>query len=44
MVLNLDFLINTEIVLRAGGNVSDIAIKLQLGSPVAGNFFLAEAK
>ena len=42
MVLILDF--NTEIVLRAGGNVSGIAKKLQLGSPVAGNFFLAEAK
>jgi len=29
---------------RAGGNISRIAKKLSIGSPVAGNFFLAEAK
>lgn len=43
-MLILDVFVNMEIFLRAGGNILGMAKKLSLGSPVAGNFFLAEAK
>ena len=38
------FLISTHLTHRARGDISKIAKSLDLGAPVAGNFFFAENK